>query len=85
MYKRQFLAYAGEIHNSNCSQVDYFREHVLPKINHLGLNTVILPVYWEQIEKEEGQFDFHVFDEIIDLLRKENLKAVVLWLSLIHI
>ena len=62
-----FLAYAGEIHNSNCSQVDYFREHVLPKINHLGLNTVILPVYWEQIEKEEGQFDFHVFDEIIDL------------------
>lgn len=77
-----FLAYAGEIHNSNCSQVDYFREHVLPKINHLGLNTVILPVYWEQIEKEEGQFDFHVFDEVIDLLRKENLKAVVLWFGL---
>ena len=35
-----FLAYAGEIHNSNCSQVDYFREHVLPKINHLGLKKI---------------------------------------------
>ena len=41
-----FLAYAGEIHNSNCSQVDYFREHVLPKINHLGLNT---DVYKRQV------------------------------------
>jgi len=45
----------------------------------MGLNTVLVPAYWELIEKEEGKYDYTLTDEAINLARKHNLKIVFLW------
>lgn len=79
---RPFLAMAGEIHNSNASSIEYFKNKVLPNLKKVAINTVILPIYWEQIEQVEGVYDFHVFDEIITCLKEAGMKAIVLWFGL---
>ncbi len=45
----------------------------------LNLNTVILAVPWEQIEKEEGKFDFSELKSIIRQPKENEMKLVLLW------
>lgn len=44
-----------------------------------GLNTVLAVVSWNQIEPEEGKFDFSQMDAMIKDARANNLKLVILW------
>ena len=55
-----FFALSGEIHNSSASSLSYMQEKVWPALSGLHMNSVIVPVYWETMEPEEGQFDFDV-------------------------
>jgi hypothetical protein len=75
---RPFLILGGELGNSSASSVEYMTP-VWPKLKAMNLNTVLLPVYWEQIEPRAGAFDFSVLDRMIDEARKHNLKLVLLW------
>ena len=43
------------------------------------LNTVLPGVSWNQIEPQEGKFDFKVLDGVIQGARKHNLRLVLLW------
>ena len=43
------------------------------------LNTIEVPVYWENVEPQEGQFRFDTFDNIIRLAREHNFHLVMLW------
>ena len=79
---KPFVAYAGELHNSNASNLKHMDEHVWPYMKDLKINTILFPVYWEMIEKEEGVFDFSLLDGIIEKCRKLNKKAIVLWFGI---
>ena len=68
----------GELSNSAATSVSDIDE-VLPRMKALGLNTVLVPVYWEFLEPVEGQMDFTLIDRTIDVARQQELKIVLLW------
>ena len=68
----------GELSNSAATSVADIEE-VLPRMRALGLNTVLVPVYWELMEPEEGRFDFTLINSTIDVARREQLHVVFLW------
>lgn len=45
----------------------------------MGLNTVLVPAYWDLIEPIEGNFDFTLTDKVLQQARQNNLKIVFLW------
>jgi beta-galactosidase GanA len=75
---RPYLVIGGELGNSNASDLKYM-EWIWPQLKTIGLNTVLVPVYWELLEPAEGKFDFTLVDGIIQEARKHNLKLVLLW------
>lgn len=77
-----FIVLGGEIHNSSASSLEYMEKEVWPKLKGMNMNTVIVPLYWETIEPEEGSYDFHLIDGIIAQARKNELKLVFLWFGL---
>ena len=68
----------GELSNSAATSVEDIDE-VLPRMKTLGLNTVLVPAYWELVEPAEGRFDFTLIDRTIDVARREQLHVVFLW------
>ncbi len=74
---RPFLIRGGELGNST-GEPDYLRTY-WPKLQALGLNTVLAPIYWDVIEPEEGRFDFSTVDRLIADARENDLRLVLLW------
>lgn len=73
-----YVMLAGELMNSSASTL----ESMALKWQHLkdlNLNTILLAVTWEQLEPEEGQYDFAIVDGLIKEARKYDLKLVFLW------
>ena len=68
----------GELSNSAATSVDDIDE-VMPRMRALGLNTVLVPAYWELMEPVEGKFDFTLIDRTIDVAQREQLQVVFLW------
>jgi len=68
----------GELSNSAATSVEDIDE-VMPRMKALGLNTVLVPAYWELIEPTEGKFDFTLIDRTIRQARDLQLKVVFLW------
>ncbi len=79
---RPFIALGGELHNSSTSSTAYMRRHVWPALRGLNLNSVVLPITWQQVEPEEGQFDFTVLDDLLGDARAEGLRIVLIWFGL---
>jgi hypothetical protein len=78
---KPFLVLAGELSNSSATGVDYM-ERVWPRIvAQTKLNTVLPGVSWNQIEPQEGKFDFTVLDSVIQGARKHNLRLVLIWFA----
>ena len=75
---KDFMILGGELSNSAATSVSDIDE-VLPRMKALGLNTVLVPVYWEFMEPVEGQMDFTLVDRTIDVARQQSLKIVPLW------
>jgi len=75
---KPFLVLGGEVRNSASSSVEYMKP-IWPKLAAAHLNTVLVPVTWQQIEPEEGHFDFSVLDALIRDARGNNLRLVLLW------
>jgi len=73
-----FLILGGELGNSSATSMESM-EPIWPKLKDMNLNTVLTPIYWELIEKEEGKFDFSLVDDLILRARKEDLKLIFLW------
>lgn len=68
----------GELSNSAATCVEDIDE-VIPRMKALGLNTVLVPAYWEFVEPEEGKFDFTLIDRTVQQAREHDLKVVLLW------
>ena len=76
--KLGFPILGGELSNSAATSVEDVDE-VMPRMRALGLNTVLVPAYWELMEPVEGTFDFTLIDRTIDVARREQLHVVFLW------
>ena len=79
---RPFFLRSGEIHNSNASNPTFMKEKLWPALKGLNMNSVIVPVYWELIEPEEGKYDFSTVETLIRQARTEGMKLVLLWFGL---
>lgn len=75
---KPFLILGGELGNSSATCLDDIKS-TFPKLQQIGLNTVLVPVYWELIEPTEGNFNFTRTDSILSQARMNNLKVVFLW------
>jgi hypothetical protein len=75
---KPFLVLGGELRNSSSSNADYMKP-IWPKLAAMHLNTVLTPVTWQQIEPEEGRFDFTVLDALLQDARSNNLRLALLW------
>ena len=74
---RPFLILGGQIHNSSGWPSELTQ--VWQSMAALHANTVEAPAYWEQIEPQEGHFDFANVDQIVEGARAHNLHIVLLW------
>ncbi len=52
---------------------------VWPAAERMRLNTLEVPVYWEQMEPRPGSFDFTVVDAILAQAREHKVHLVLLW------
>jgi len=68
----------GELSNSAATSIRDIDE-VMPRMKALGLNTVLVPAYWELIEPVEGQYDFTLIDQTVLRARENQLKIFFLW------
>ncbi len=68
----------GELSNSAATSIEDIDE-VIPRMKTLGLNTVLVPAYWEFLEPTEGYFDFTLIDRTIQRARENQLQIVFLW------
>ena len=73
-----FLILGGELGNSSAACPQDI-ERIFPKLKKMGLNTVLVPVYWDLTEPVEGQFDFTLTDKALQQARENDLKIVFLW------
>lgn len=72
-----FLIRGGELSNSHGEPA--YLQPFWTKMKGLNLNTVIAPVYWDQIEPAEGKFDFATVDGLLGDARANGMKLVLLW------
>lgn len=73
-----FLVLGGELGNSSASCAEDI-DRIFPKLNRMGLNTVLVPAYWDLTEPMEGEFDFSLTDKVLEAARENDLKVVFLW------
>jgi beta-galactosidase GanA len=52
---------------------------VWPAAERMKLNTLEVPVYWEQMEPVRGTFDFTVVDAVLKQARDHSVRLVLLW------
>lgn len=57
---KPFLILGGELGNSSASSVQDI-ERIFPKLQRMGLNTVLVPAYWDLTEPTEGHFGFYTY------------------------
>ncbi len=73
-----YIILGGELGNSSASSKEDIQS-ILPRLKEMGLNTVLMPVYWELIEPEEENFDFSLLDYALTTAEENDLKLVILW------
>lgn len=74
------LVLGCELKNSSSSSRE-FMEGVWPRLQETGVNTVIGSISWEQVEPEEGVFDFRAVDDMVLGARKHGLKLIFIWFA----
>jgi hypothetical protein len=74
-----FFMLGGQTHNSSAWPA--MLPQVWSTMEAMHANTLEIPIYWQQIESEEGTFDFSVMDMIITQAREHNLRLVLLWFA----
>src|ERR1039457_3924793 len=78
VHGKPFLIRGGELGNSSAGMAMQ-ADTTLPAMARLHLNTVLVPVAWEQVEPKEGVLDFSILDHWIDIARQQHLHLVLLW------
>ena len=73
-----YMVLGAEVQNSSFSSARYM-DTAWENIQDMGVNTVLGPVTWEDVEPEGGKFDFTELDKLLVAARKFNLRLILLW------
>ncbi len=76
---KPFFVLGGQVHNSSAWPA--MMPAVWRSAAVLNLNTLEVPVYWEQLEREQGKFDFSLVDTLLRQSRQHKVKLVLLWFA----
>lgn len=76
---KPYFILGGQAHNSSAWPASL--PHVWSAIEKLHANTLEVPVYWEQLEPQEGIFDFSLVDTLLRQARKHQTRLVLLWFA----
>ena len=74
-----FLILGGQAHNS--SAWSGMMPQVWSAIEAMHANTLEVPIYWEQVEAQQGKFDFSLIDLLLKQGRERNVHLVLLWFA----
>lgn len=74
-----YLILGAQCHNSSAWPA--MLPKVWPAMEFMHANTLEIPIYWEQLEPKENEFDFGVVDAIVQGAREHNLRLVLLWFA----
>jgi len=74
-----FFVLGGQAHNSSAWP------GMLPRlwsaVKTMHANTLEVPLYWEQIEPQQGKFDFSFIDTLLVQAQQNNVRLVLLWFA----
>ena len=74
-----FLMLGAQTNNS--SNYPAALKDVWLSVEKMHANTLSIPVAWEQIEPQEGRFDFSYVDVLLKQARERDVKVVLLWFA----
>ncbi len=74
---KPYFILGGQIHNSSAWPA--VLPQIWPALEFLHANTVEVPVYWEQLEPQPGQYDFTNVDVVLQQARAHKFHVVFLW------
>ena len=74
---RPFLMLGAQVNNS--SNYAAALPQVWPMLDRIHANTIEIPVAWQQIEPQEGRFDFGFVQTLLDQARAHDKRIVLLW------
>jgi hypothetical protein len=74
-----FFMLGGQAHNS--SAWPGMMPQVWSAVKTMNANTLEIPIYWEQIEPQQGKFDFSLVDTLLKQGRELNVRLVLLWFA----
>lgn len=77
---KPFMPMGGQAHNSSAYNAAEIAS-AIAGVKALNGNTLIAPLYWEQIEPEEGSFDFTPLDSLLAECRQSELRLILLWFA----
>jgi hypothetical protein len=77
---RPFICVAGELANSSSTDVETMKL-AWPRLAKMNLNTILSVVSWDEIEPEEGKFDFWLVDYQLEAARANHLRLIFLWMA----
>lgn len=74
-----FTMLAAQAHNS--SNYPAALAQVWPVVERLGANTLEIPVAWEQLEPQEGRFEYGWLETLLAQARARDKRLVLLWFA----
>jgi hypothetical protein len=75
---KPFFPLGGQVHNSSAYAPEEL-DIAWQALQAINANTVEAPLYWEQVEPLEGQFDWTMLDALLDAARRHKLRLILLW------
>ena len=75
---KPFIVLGGELGNSSATCSEDIEVN-FAKLRKMGLNTVLVPAYWDLTEPVEGRFDFSLTDKVLEEACANDLKVIFLW------
>ena len=76
---KPFIVLGAQLWNS--SDWPYILQKEWPQLRALHCNTLEAPVYWQNVEPQQGVFRWNELDSLILGARREGLRLVLLWMA----